>query len=350
MNSPVTSGKLGPTNKATNMVEEARLTQVADTRLEPGEIRLIAPAKVNLFLNIGKKRSDDYHSAVSIMHALMLHDVIRMKCEPAESPGLSLDVRIIAREGLAPFDIPVEENIATRAARLLAQLLGRKQDEHMRIIIEKHIPAQAGLGGGSSDAAAVLVGAASLWGLPTNSPLVEEAARKLGADVAFFLEGGCACYTGVGDVLHHSLSPRSDALVLIKPEGGVSTKEAYQAFDECPQQLAEEDCQKAFAAQKASEVPLANNLVCASELLLPALAEVRKWICQQQDGVVDALMSGSGSAIFVICSDFAAACRLQAQARLQGWWARTTTFGPARAAVVEGILDLQKQAGEEKKV
>lgn len=321
-------------SKAVDMIGQARMAQTVDSRLEPGEIRLIAPAKVNLFLDIGDKRPDNYHEAATVMHALMLHDVLRMKTSPAAEGGLAIDVICVPCEGVEPIDVPTEGNIATRAVRLLAEKIGRDANEQMRIVIEKHIPAEAGLGGGSSDGAAALVGAAHLWGLAADDPRIEEAARELGADVAFFLHGGCTCLTGVGDTFHHALTPRSDAVALIKPDGGVSTKAAYAAFDECPQHLDESDRERALTATHAGDVPLRNNLVCASELLLPALADVRKWVYAQEGDIVDALMSGSGSAVFVICRDFSSACRIASSAQAQGWWSRTTTFGPARAAIV----------------
>ena len=210
---------------------------------------------------------------------------------------------------------------AAKAVRLLAELVGRNRNETMRIMIEKHIPAEAGLGGGSSDAAAALVGAAKLWGISPDDERIEEAARRLGADVAFFLRGGCACLTGVGDVL-------------VKPEGGVSTREAYRAFDESPQHIDALDSERALSAAHAVDVPLRNNLVSASEGLLPVLADVREWMCAQDADVAEVLMSGSGSAVFAVCRDFAAACRVSSAARKRGWWSRTTTFGPARAAAV----------------
>lgn len=320
--------------QAVNMVEQARMTQVADSRLEFGEIRLIAPAKVNLFLEIGDKRPDGYHDVLTVMHALMLHDVLRMKVTPEAEGGLNLDVRCIPCEGIAPLDVPDEDNIAAKAVRLLAELVGRNRNETMRIMIEKHIPAEAGLGGGSSDAAAALVGAAKLWGISPDDERIEEAARRLGADVAFFLRGGCACLTGVGDVFDHALSPRTDSVVLVKPEGGVSTREAYRAFDESPRHIDALDSERALSAAHAVDVPLRNNLVSASEGLLPVLADVREWMCAQDADVAEVLMSGSGSAVFAVCRDFAAACRVSSAARKRGWWSRTTTFGPARAAAV----------------
>ena len=221
---------------AVDMLAVARIAQGVDIAgfAGPDAVKLVAPAKVNLFLDIGAKRADGYHEAVSIMHALMLHDVLRMKLAPGRGEGLSVDLSCVAREGLAMLDVPVESNIVAKAVRLLAEKLERTADETVVACLEKHIPAEAGLGGGSSDAAAALLGAAHLWGVPADDPRIEEAARSLGADVAFFLHGGCACFTGVGDAFDHALAPMNGNVVLVKPEGGVSTAAAYRAFDEHP--------------------------------------------------------------------------------------------------------------------
>ena len=149
----------------------------------------------------------------------------------------------------------------------------------------------------------------------------------------FFLRGGCACFTGVGDVFSHELAPSNACVALIKPEGGVSTSAAYRAFDDCPQRIAPADRQTALDARHASDVPLRNNLTVASEQLLPALAEVHAWVNGHAD-VQAALMSGSGSAVFAVCPSFDAAARVAAQAQARGWWARATMFAPVRAAMV----------------
>ena len=170
---------------AVDMLAVARIAQGVDIAgfAGPDAVKLVAPAKVNLFLDIGAKRADGYHEAVSIMHALMLHDVLRMKLAPGRGEGLSVDLSCVAREGLAMLDVPVESNIVAKAVRLLAEKLERTADETVVACLEKHIPAEAGLGGGSSDAAAALLGAAHLWGVPADDPRIEEAARSLGADV-----------------------------------------------------------------------------------------------------------------------------------------------------------------------
>lgn len=327
--------RLANDEHAVDMLEVARRAQGVDIAgfTGPDAVKLVAPAKVNLFLDIGAKRPDGYHDAVSIMHALMLHDVLRMKLAPGRGEGLSLDLACVAREGLAQLDVPVERNIVAKAVRLLADKLGRANDETVVACIEKHIPAEAGLGGGSSDAAAALLGAAHLWGVPADDPRIEETARALGADVAFFLHGGCACFTGVGDVFAHALMPMNTNVVLVKPEGGVSTAAAYRAFDEHPTIIPEASRDAALAATHASDVPLCNNLVPVSEQLLPELVGIRTWAAARAD-VQRVLMSGSGSAVFVQCPSFADAGRVAADARMRGWWARATTFGPTRAAVV----------------
>lgn len=320
---------------AVDMLAVARIAQGVDIAgfAGPDAVKLVAPAKVNLFLDIGAKRADGYHEAVSIMHALMLHDVLRMKLAPGRGEGLSVDLSCVAREGLAMLDVPVESNIVAKAVRLLAEKLGRTADETVVACLEKHIPAEAGLGGGSSDAAAALLGAAHLWGVSADDPRIEEAARSLGADVAFFLHGGCACFTGVGDAFDHALAPMNGNVVLVKPEGGVSTAAAYRAFDEHPTAISEADREAALEAQRAADVPLRNNLVPVSEHLLPALVDIRLWASERAD-VQRVLMSGSGSAVFMQCATFADAGRVAAEARMRGWWARATMFGSARAAVV----------------
>ncbi|WP_260620114.1 4-(cytidine 5'-diphospho)-2-C-methyl-D-erythritol kinase [Gordonibacter massiliensis (ex Traore et al. 2017)] len=322
---------------AVDMLAAARAAQKVDVApfSGPDAVKLIAPAKVNLFLGIGERRDDGYHEALSVMHALTMHDVLRMKLLPARPgpAGLNIDLECRLSEGLAPLDVALEDNIVSKAIRLLAQAVGRDVDETMAVHVEKRIPAEAGLGGGSSDAAAALVGAARLWGLRPDDPRIEDTARCLGADVPFFLHGGCAVFDGVGDAFVHEIAPMGSPVVLVKPEGGVSTSAAYRAFDERPVPVSPVDREAALGAKRAQGVPLRNNLVSASESLLPALADVRAWAEECPD-VEQALMSGSGSAVFALCDTFEAAGRAAAQARMRGWWAHATTFGRVRAAEV----------------
>lgn len=317
-----------------DMLDVARVAQKVDERdfLGGGSLKLIAPAKVNLFLHVKGRRSDGYHLVDTTMHALMLHDVLRMKIEHID--GLPIRLTTRAFEGLPELDVPSEKNIVYKAISKLAQAIGRTlgEGETVRVHVEKHIPAQAGLGGGSSDAAAALVGAARLWGLDKDDPRIEEVAATLGADVPFFLRGGCAEYDGVGEHFVRALRPMKGFAVLVKPAGGVSTAESYRLFDGNPVAISDQDRDASRMAILAQDVPLRNNMAAASEQLLPAIADVRASLSAQQ-GVQAAMMSGSGAAVFAICDSFDAAARAASAAQAQGWWARTTTFSSIRATI-----------------
>lgn len=298
-----------------------------------GMLKLVAPAKTNLFLGIGERLESGYHEVTTVMHALTLHDVIHMDYKEESSGGLTIQIECCPREGLPDLNIEAKDNIAFKAVRLLAEKLGRTADETVQIRIEKHIPHQAGLGGGSSDAAAALVGAAHFWGIDRQAPEVVAVAAELGSDISFFLHGGCVCLTGMGEVYSHKLEPMKKPLVLIKPEAGVSTALAYQRFDEAPVEIPEALATEALTAFRAEDVPLFNNLTQAAELVLPELAEIRDWV-QDQEGITAVLLSGSGSATLAQCETFDDACRISSAAQARGWTTRATTFSSLRAEVV----------------
>ncbi len=347
-----------------DMVGTARNVQWSpEVFLGHGSIKLVAPAKVNLFLAVGEKRADGYHDVVNIMHALALHDALYVHAGPlvpgstdaayleaaaSEQPAadalpdyfaivgpennILVYIDMVDKGGVGELDVPARDNIMTKAVAALAEELGRTTREKVAVRLEKNIPHQGGLGGGSADAAAVLVGLARLWGVPAEDPAIAKVARTLGADVAFFLDGGCAQFEGAGEQLVRSLPSRKDAVLLIKPEGGVSTPAAYAAFDQDPQLVDEQLMEAALAAASAAEVPLVNNLSAAAESLLPELAEVRSW-AQAQAGVKQVMLCGSGATTFAITEDFATACDLAAAAQLKGWWARATMMSSLKAAI-----------------
>ena len=217
----------------TDMTADAIAIQELDEFRAQGWTKLIAPAKVNLYLAIGACRDDGYHDAATVMHTLNLHDVVYVRRNP--EGGNAPVARMVARGDIVVPDLASEDNIACKAVNALAAKTGRLDDCAIEIRIEKNVPAQAGLGGGSSDAAAALVGAAQLWGLDPSDPAIEQTAREIGADVAFFLHGGCAYLEGTGGTFVHNLAPSKRSVALVKPEGGVSTGAAYCAFDDSPQ-------------------------------------------------------------------------------------------------------------------
>lgn len=317
----------------TDITADAMAIQEKDAFREQGWLKLIAPAKVNLHLGIGARRADGYHDAVTVMHAINLHDTVYARRLPPDvGPGNAPVIRMVACGDVSVPDIPSESNIASKAIRALADEVGTS-DIGIEVRIEKNVPAEGGLGGGSSDAAATLLAVASLWGVAVDDPAVERAAQKLGSDVAFFLHGGCSLYEGTGEVFVRSLTPSKKAVALVKPNAGVSTAEAYRAFDADPIAIPPDIAENAQQAETADQVVLFNNLAPASEGLLPELAHIRAWLREQQ-GVQDALLCGSGATTFAVCDSFSAACSVVAAARKLGHWARTTSFGSIRASLV----------------
>ncbi|MBQ9068786.1 MAG: 4-(cytidine 5'-diphospho)-2-C-methyl-D-erythritol kinase [Eggerthellaceae bacterium] len=322
-------------------------------------VKVIAPAKVNLFLGIGARRDDGYHNATTVMHALSMHDTLQMTlvgpgeeamllepgdtaqpmrqvlAKPESGSGLEVGANMVWAAGIDPVEVSDEANLVCRAVRALAAAAGRADDELVRVVVEKKIPHQTGLGGGSTDAAAALLGAASLWGIPVDSGLLEQVARELGADVAFFLHGGCALLEGTGDVFVHALAPSKQAVAIVRPAGGVSTAQAYSVFDGIGQTAPADMEEKARAAESAGDVPLFNNLAQASEQLHGQLAHVREFAASQP-GVEGVLLCGSGAGTFAVCESYDAAASLSAAAQRNGWWARATSFSPLGASVLPG--------------
>lgn len=320
-----------------HITADAVALQERDEFREAGWLKVLAPAKVNLHLAIGERRPDGYHAVATVMHALTLHDALYLRPSP-HAPTC----RMVAGDPSIELpDLAAADNIAVRAVAQLADELGLDPAARaLDIRIEKNIPAQAGLGGGSSDAAAALVGAAHLWNVPADDPRIEQVARRIGADVAFFLRGGCAYLEGAGDEFVHALVPSRQALALVKPAGGVSTAEAYRRFDEHPAYASADLAARVSAADQAADVALYNNLAPASEALMPELAEVRAWL-DAQPQTQGVLLCGSGATTFALCDDFAAATVVATEARKRGWWSRATSLAPLRAAAV----GVEAQAG-----
>ncbi|MFR1639755.1 MAG: 4-(cytidine 5'-diphospho)-2-C-methyl-D-erythritol kinase [Eggerthellaceae bacterium] len=326
------------------MLAVARIAQGVDIAgfAGPDAVKLVAPAKVNLFLDIGAKRADGYHEAVSIMHALMLHDVLRMKLAPGRGEGLSVDLSCVAREGLAMLDVPVESNIVAKAVRLLAEKLERTADETVVACLEKHIPAEAGLGGGSSDAAAALLGAAHLWRACRRSAY-RGSSTKPGCRRGVFPAWRLRLLHGRGRCVRPCPCAHERQRRAREARGRRVHGCRVPRVRRASTANSEADREAALEAQRAADVPLRNNLVPVSEHLLPALVDIRLWASERVD-VQRVLMSGSGSAVFMQCATFADAGRVAAEARMRGWWARATMFGSACGRGAEPLKFRQPDA------
>ena len=300
--------------------------------------KIISPAKVNLVLAVGEKQESGFHEVQTIMHSLALHDTLSMRRFDDEGSGDGLQVMLKCESSFTidPLLIKAEENIAYKAVVELAKALGRTQDETIEMILNKVIPAEAGLGGGSSNAAAALVGAATLWGVGVEDESVQEVASRLGADVSFFLKGGCARLSGKGDVFEAQLEPRSGFVLLVRPDAGVSTGKAYAAFDEDPVLPSSEYLSSIATLDAAADVSLYNNLEKAACSVTPVVAQVLEW-GRAAAGEENVVLCGSGSAVCCIFDSYQAACEASVEAREHEWWTRVTSFSPLGAAIVEAL-------------
>jgi 4-diphosphocytidyl-2-C-methyl-D-erythritol kinase len=175
-------------------------------------LSLEAHAKINLTLEILRRRDDGYHEIASIIQTISLHDTVSFE----RSDLLEMECEI---DGLA-----VKDNLAYRAAVLLKERT--ETDLGAKIVIQKRIPVSAGLGGGSADAAAVLVGLNQLWGLGLSLAELEDVASKLGSDVPFLLTGGAAMLTGRGERVRPLPEIQLPWLVLLCPDIEVENKTA----------------------------------------------------------------------------------------------------------------------------
>ena len=287
---------------------------------------------------VGEKQESGFHEVQTIMHSLALHDTLSMRRFDDEGSGDGLQVMLKCESSFTidPLLIKAEENIAYKAVVELAKALGRTQDETIEMILNKVIPAEAGLGGGSSNAAAALVGAATLWGVGVEDERVQEVASRLGADVSFFLKGGCARLSGKGDVFEAQLEPRSGFVLLVRPDAGVSTGKAYAAFDEDPVLPSSEYLSSIAALDAAVDVSLYNNLEKAACSVTPVVAQVLEW-GRAAAGEENVVLCGSGSAVCCIFDSYQAACEASVEARKHEWWTRVTSFSPLGAAIVEAL-------------
>jgi 4-diphosphocytidyl-2-C-methyl-D-erythritol kinase len=195
------------------------------SRAAVSSVTLSAPAKINLTLDVLGRRPDGYHEIASIMHTISLADTVTVS---TTTEGASFTLTVSGPEATG---VPVDDrNLAWKAALAFGA-------RDVAIHIEKRIPSQAGLGGGSSDAAATLLALNRLASSKLPRARLAEIGMKLGSDVPFFLHGGIARVEGRGEkVSRVPLHPNFGAfkLVIVKPPIGVSTADAYRLLDELP--------------------------------------------------------------------------------------------------------------------
>ena len=258
------------------------------------EVRIPAFAKVNLRLDVLGKRSDGYHELRTIFQTVSLHDELRLRA--SRQPGISLSVKgneDLSREA-------VEKNLVYRAVDALRQEL--KVASGVELELKKTIPAGRGLGGGSSDAAAALRGYLRLTGAKIATPRLLEIASSLGADVPFFLLGGRAVGVSRGDEIYPLDDIRTLFLLMVSPRDiHVPTPEAYAWLNAPPLALTKpaadpklfKFCALCWSARGNG---LSNDFEGPVFQRHPRLEQIKRALLQK--GATEALLAGSGSAVF----------------------------------------------------
>ena len=284
-------------------------------------VRVRAPGKINVYLQVGCLQDDGYHDLATAFQAVSLFE---------EVVATHAEDFTIAVTGTVPLDgVPVDDrNLALRAARLLASETGYDGGVHLEVT--KLVPVAGGMGGGSADAAAALVACDALWGTGLPSTRLHELAARLGADVPFAMLGGTAIGTGRGDRLSPALARGRFDWVLVTSEEGVSTPAVYRELDlhrerhrfdigpiaDVPQ--VDPDVLHALRAGDARMLAttLRNDLQAATLQMRPDLAAVLE--LGEETGALAGIVSGSGPTLAFLCGGPGEAVDLQATFRAAG--------------------------------
>lgn len=261
-----------------------------------------AYAKVNLTLDVLGLRPDGFHDLQSVMQTVSLHDDVQI-CIGTKAPW-----EIVCSDPSVPTD---GRNLVWKAAVLFFDTQGLDPDG-IAITLTKRIPSQAGLGGGSSDAAAVLRALNRFYGAPLSVDELAQLSARIGSDIPFCVHGGTFMCEGRGERLR-PVSPMPDCtMVICKPDFSISTPELYRKLDEAPILDRPDNCAMEQAL-RAADVPAVAKLLknvfdpVVSDRF-PLMDQIRH--CFMESGALGCQMSGSGSAFFGIVPDAACAERL----------------------------------------
>jgi len=255
-------------------------------------VSLRAFAKVNYALEVRGTRADGYHEISTVLQSVSLFDELQL-----ERTDAGFDLLVEPEETEVG---PPHENTVHKAWRLLGDLAGEELPVYARLL--KRVPAGAGLGGGSADSAAALLGLNALFGLGLNTGELRKVGLRIGADVPFCLVGGTALGERIGEVLTPLPAPPPHALVVAKPEAGADTAAIYRAYDQRPARNRHPAATVAEALRTGDLVVLArsvgNDLTPVTRELVPGVGELEDELLRV--GAMGAAMSGTGSSVYGI--------------------------------------------------
>lgn len=277
----------------------------------PSPIHIRSYAKINWTLEVLSRRDDGYHELRTIYQTVSLYDELRITA--TDGP-----IEIVCNDPRVPCD---ETNLAFKAAQQLLQAAGISKGA--RIETEKRIPVAAGLGGGSSNAAAALLALVKLWEIEIDERELTDIAAALGSDVPFFLIGGTALGVGRGEEVSSIEQLHCEQLLLVNPGFAVSTRDAYEKLSRLTRSEAAFNIPLALLAAKGiSGLPLVarNDLEDAVLAAHPEIAEVKRRLSSL--GAIHAQMSGSGATVFGIFDNTQMTEQAEAEMRSLGYWAQ----------------------------
>jgi 4-diphosphocytidyl-2-C-methyl-D-erythritol kinase len=260
-------------------------------------MQLYAPAKINLSFEIKGRREDGFHEIETLMAPISLKDRLTI-----ERHSESATVQFSCDDPSLPDG---ENNLVVRAARLFQKATGITAG--IKITLKKNIPHGAGLGGGSSDAASTLLGLNQLFGTHLEQKDLIPLAAEIGSDVPFFIAGSVAICRGRGELVQPTTLPGTFTVLLLKPDFGVPTPWAYERWKD-----SRELTGGSYAPQEFSGVRFVNDLERPVFEKFILLGYLKTWLCRQPE-VGAALMSGSGSTVFAVMREAAAAEKLAAR-------------------------------------
>lgn len=302
-----------------------------DKRVEigpDGNLFVRAPAKVNLFLHITGRRVDGYHFLESLFSFTKKGDLLRFL------PSKTLNFTVSG-----PFSETLEaekasDNLVIRAAVALKNYTGVIKGA--QIALEKNLPVASGLGGGSADAAAALLGLNALWKTGLSEKELTALALKLGADVPSCLSSSSQIVRGIGDVLVPVKLPWSAGIIIINPGVQVSTPKVFEAFRASrsrrelpPFDAPLHDAKNVISSIENLGIMAENSLQYPAEQLCPEIVSVIRFLANSDQSDL-IRMSGSGASVFALYSDKAAAESVAQRAKEKNpdWWVMADTIGP----------------------
>ena len=257
------------------------------------EVKQFAPAKINLYLHILGRRADGFHELETLMSPISLGDTLDIDL----IPGATSNIEFTCSD---PALSDAKDNLATRAVRLFLEEF--KLSTEVRIHLEKAVPVGAGLGGGSSDAAAVLLAMREITAVKCDDARLAELAARLGSDIPFFIYRTPAVCRGRGEIIEPVRLKENYQGLLVHPGFGVPTPWAYRTYAQNPS--------PGVLGRAFADFTLRNDLEPPAFSKYPWLPTAKSWF-QKQPEVLDSLMSGSGSSVFALTDSVEATGRLR---------------------------------------